>query len=474
MARKAGLVVGLLGISGLIMAQPQTGVSGQPATAQAQMLPARQLDDLVAPIALYPDPLLSQVLVATTYPLEVVEAQQWLQRNGALKGQALMDAAKQQNWDASVQALVAFPDVLNTLNQDVQWTTALGNAFLAQQSDVMAAVQRMRASAQANGKLTTTPQQTVTTETQGGQTAIDIAPANPQVIYVPEYDPEYIWGPPVWGYYPPLYYGGLGYGFYPGIDIGLWFGGWGGWGWGGWGWGWGPSWFGGGVFLNGGFFNHYGFHNGFLAGGYGRGFGGRTPWQHDPSHRLGVSYPNGQLSSRYGAASMASRRAVSGASLASTRGGGAGAWNRFGSGTSSSYANRSAGMQGARGAAIQSGAARSSAGQWSHFQGTQRYSAPAQRSQSYQGMGQRYQGSAQRYSAPAQRYSSPSYGGARSYSSGGGAARSYSGGGYSGWAARSYSGGGGSRSFGGGGGHSSGGGGGHSAGGGGGHGGGRR
>ncbi len=212
-------------------------VAQQPAppavlSAPAQPLSPDQLDTLVAPIALYPDPLLSQVLVASTYPLEVVEAEQWLQRNGNLKGQQLTDAARQQNWDASVQALVALPDVLAKLNQDVEWTTALGNAFLAQQSDVMTAVQRMRARAQANGRLSSTPQQTVTTESQGGQTAIEIAPADPQVIYVPAYDPMYVWGPPAWGYYPPLYYGGYGFGFYPGIDIGFWFGGWGGWGWG--------------------------------------------------------------------------------------------------------------------------------------------------------------------------------------------------------------------------------------------------
>ena len=160
MTRQAGVVAALLGIPFLMTAQVQSPapVSGQQAPVQAQMLAPAQLDDVVAPIALYPDPLLSQVLVASTYPLEVVEAQQWLQRNGNLKGQQLTDAARQQNWDASVQAMVAFPDVLTMLNQDVHWTTALGNAFLAQQSDVMAAVQRMRARAQANGRLSTTPQ----------------------------------------------------------------------------------------------------------------------------------------------------------------------------------------------------------------------------------------------------------------------------------------------------------------------------
>src|ERR1022692_1630605 len=361
MARQAGFVAALLGIPFLMMAQVQASapVSGQQAPVQAQMLPAAQLDDLVAPIALYPDALLSQVLVASTYPLEVVEAQQWLQKNGNLKGQQLTDAARQQNWDASVQAMVAFPDVLTMLNQDVQWTTALGNAFLAQQSDVMAAVQRMRARAQANGRLSTTPQQTVTTETQGGQTAIDIAPVDPQVIYVPQYDPAYVWGPPAWGYYPPLYYAGYGFGFYPGINVGLYFGGWGGWGYGAWGWGWGPNWFGGSLFVNGGFFNRYGFRSGFYAGGLG---GGRGLWQHDASHRLGVSYPNSQLASRYGAASMASRSAMArSGSVNSARSAGTGSYSRFGNATSS-YANRSAGAQGARSTAPQKAGDRESVG----------------------------------------------------------------------------------------------------------------
>ena len=121
------------------------------------------MDNLVAPVALYPDPLLGQVLAASTYPLEIAEAQQWLQRNGNLQGTQRMDAARQQNWDPSVQALVAFPDVLALLGNDLRWTTDLGNAFLAQQNDVMAAVQAMRARAQSNGRLQTTPQQVVTT-----------------------------------------------------------------------------------------------------------------------------------------------------------------------------------------------------------------------------------------------------------------------------------------------------------------------
>ena len=205
------------------------------------LLNPQQLQDLVAPIALYPDTLLSQILVASTYPIEVVEAQQWLQQNRNLHGQQLMDAARQQNWDPSVQALVAFPDVLARLNQDIRWTTDLGNAFLAQQPDVMNAVQQLRAKAQANGKLQSTPQETVTTQNENGQTAIDIAPPDPGEVYVPNYNPEWVWGPPVYGYYPPLYYPGVdvGFSFFPGVDLGLYFGG--GWGlWGGYRMGMGP------------------------------------------------------------------------------------------------------------------------------------------------------------------------------------------------------------------------------------------
>jgi uncharacterized membrane protein YgcG len=385
---------------GLMVAQQPA----PPEQAPAQLLSPDQLDTLVAPVALYPDALLSQVLVAATYPLEIVEAGQWMQQNRNLQGRQLVDAARQQNWDASVQALVAFPDVVVTMNQDVQWTTALGNTFLAQQSDVMAAVQRMRARAQANGRLSSTAQETVTTETQGGQAAIDIAPANPQMMYVPEYDPAYVWGQPAWGYYPPLYYGGYGFGFYPGINIGLCFGGWGGWGLGGWGWG--PNWFGGSVFVNGGFFNRYGYRGGL----YGGGFAGRAAWQHDAGHRLGVSYPNGQLAARYGAASLASRSAMTrSGSLNSSRSPGSGNWTRFGSGTASNYGNRS--MTGSARSAAPQSAGRATQGQWQHFQGAprsqapaQRYSAPAQR---YSAPAQRYSASAQRYSAPAQRYSAP-------------------------------------------------------------------
>src|ERR1035438_9412005 len=152
------LAVLLLG-SGILLAQQAPPAPPPP----DQTLSPDQLNDLVAPIALYPDPLLSQVLVATTYPLEVVQAYQWVQKNPGMSGPAVTQAAQEQNWDASVQALVVFPDVLKRLNDDVAWTTNLGNAFLAQQQDVMDAVQRMRQKAQQAGKLKSTPQLNVTT-----------------------------------------------------------------------------------------------------------------------------------------------------------------------------------------------------------------------------------------------------------------------------------------------------------------------
>jgi len=295
---------------------PQAGAPPQDQTGPPpQPLSPPQLEDLVAPIALYPDNLLSQILVASTYPLEVVEAQQWLLQNKTLNGQALVNAAQRQNWDPSIQGLVVFPDVLGRLNQDIRWTTDLGNAFLAQQADVMAAVQQMRARAQANGKLRSGPQENVTTQTQNGQSAIQILPPDPGTVYVPNYNPEWVWGPPVYGIYPPLFYPpiGVGFGFYPGIDLGFYFGG--GWGlYGGYGWGWGPNWFGGGIFLNAGFFHRFGFRD------FHPGFGGSNVWAHDPGHRLGVAYPNRAVANRFGGASAGLR-----GNAAAARGGAEGA-----------------------------------------------------------------------------------------------------------------------------------------------------
>jgi hypothetical protein len=278
----------------LLLNVPASPQGAPPAAAPAGTpLPPQQLDDLVAPIALYPDPLLGQILAASTYPIEIAEAEQWVRDHPKWKPSKLMSEAKKQSWDPSIQGLVAFPDVLARLSQDLNWTTQLGNAFLAQQGDVMQAVQRMRATAQAKGTLRSTPQETVSTQNQDGKTAITIEPANPEVWYVPNYNPAYIWGPPVWGVYPPLLYPGIdiGFGFFPGIDLGLYFGGWGGWGWGGWGWG--PNWYGGGIFIDYSFFNRFGFR-GDWGGRLGTG-----AWAHDPVHRLGAPYANREVASRF-------------------------------------------------------------------------------------------------------------------------------------------------------------------------------
>lgn len=273
--------------------EPPPAASATQPTPSAQPLTPQQLDDPVAPIALYPDTLLSEILAASTYPLEIVEAEQWLQQHQNLTGQALMDAAQQQNWDPSVQALVAFPNVLSLLNQDVNWTTALGNAFLAQRADLMAAVQRLRAKAEADGRLHSTPELNVTTVNQNGQSIISIEPASPQIVYVPEYNPDYIWGPPVYGDYPPLYYPPVdtGIAFLPGVNLGLYFGG--AWGlYGGFGWGWSPNWFAGNIVVNPHFFHRFGFR-GYLPGPH-------DFWVHNPEHRFGVPYPNRDLANRFG------------------------------------------------------------------------------------------------------------------------------------------------------------------------------
>src|SRR5580704_2349983 len=277
-----------------------------------QIFSPEQLDNLVAPIALYPDQLLSQVLAASTYPAEVADAQRWLQVEGNLPGPELIDAARQQNWDPSVQALVAFPSVLNLLNRDLEWTTDLGNAFLGQQVDVMNAVQRMRERARENGRLAPSPQQNVTTETQDGQSVIQIQPADPQVIYVPAYNPAFVWGSPAWGAYPALPYPDVGSGFSwgPAALIGTLFSGLLHWG----GWGWALSWFTHGLFLNPLFFSHFGF------GGYGGFGGGHGPvlWAHNPNHRMGVPYSSRELAGRY--------HGGFGRGNLEARGG----WNRFG------------------------------------------------------------------------------------------------------------------------------------------------
>ena len=208
-----------------------------PSAAQDQesKIPPDQLDSLVAPIALYPDPLLAQILAASTYPLEIIQLQQWLTSNAGLKDQALADAVAKQDWDPSVQGLAGLPDVVKNLAGDIKWTTDLGNAFLSQQSDVMDAVQRMRAKANEKGNLKSNEQMKVETKVVESKQVIVIEQANPQVVYVPSYDPVVVYGAPAYPYPSPWYYAaGMALSFGVGVAMGaMWGGGWGynsGWG----------------------------------------------------------------------------------------------------------------------------------------------------------------------------------------------------------------------------------------------------
>ncbi len=335
--------------------------------AQAIKIPTEQLDSLVAPIALYPDPLLAQALAASTYPLEIIQLQQWLERNKNLKDKALADAASKQPWDASIQALAALPDVVKRLADDIQWTTDLGNAFLAQQSDVMDAVQRMRKKAQDKGNLKSTEQQKVETRVIENKSVIIVEQANPQVVYVPSYDPVVVYGPAFYPY-PPIYYppagyyaGGLAIAFGVGIAMGAFWGG---------GWGWGCGWGGNDININrnnnfnrntnvgGGNRNNIGGGNrpsNQPARGNGnrastqpvRGTGDRggnsDGWQHKPEHRGGAPYRDRETANRFGGTtrgdSLSNRQASArqqvgrqGGNLASNRAGGSGMGSRGGGG----------------------------------------------------------------------------------------------------------------------------------------------
>jgi len=215
-------------------AQQQEG----PAQPQYSQQTPEQLQQLVAPIALYPDSLVAQILAAATYPDQVVEADRWLQANPNLTGDALAQAVNQQPWDPSVKALTAFPSVLGNMDKNLSWTSSLGDAYYNQQNDVMNAIQVMRQKAQQAGTLQSTPQQTITTQ---GSTIV-IQPANPTVVYVPAYDPWAVYGYPIspWPYwypYPGIWYGGPYLSFGIGFGIGF-YGGYG-WGWSRWGFDWG-------------------------------------------------------------------------------------------------------------------------------------------------------------------------------------------------------------------------------------------
>jgi hypothetical protein len=266
------------------------GVPAGEAQAQAgdASLPREQLEQLVAPIALYPDSLLAQVLMAATYPIEIVQAERWAKANSKLKGKALEDALQSQPWDPSVKSMVAVPQVLQMMSDQLDWTEMLGNAFLAQQEDLLNAVQALRTKADAEGTLKTTSQQKVSKQPvtsasgPGPTTAIVIEPADPQVIYVPTYNPGVVYGAwpypsyPPYSWYPPGYVASNLVSFGIGVAVGAAI-------WGNCNWGRNQ------VNINVNNFNAFNRTNITNAN-----------WQHNAAHRKGVPYANSNVAQRLG------------------------------------------------------------------------------------------------------------------------------------------------------------------------------
>jgi hypothetical protein len=301
-----------------------------------------ELDQMLAPIALYPDPLLSQILMAAGYPLEVVEAARWSQANPALKGDAAVQAVKDKDWDTSVKSLVAFPDVLKHLNEHLDWTQKLGNAMIEQQADVADSIQRLRAKASAAGNLQSTPQQAVTTEGSGDNIQYIIQPANPEVVYVPQYNPTWAYGPWPYPTYPPVYYpwgGALATGFFWGLGIAAGAAMIGGWAWGG----------RGQSYANINVNKAVNIDNNFNRDRPNRpdrpGAGGSGErWDHRPEHRKGVAYRDNATQQRFNQAQRpgAAQRDQFRGRLENP----AGAVNRPGAGPAGGIANRPGAGQG--------------------------------------------------------------------------------------------------------------------------------
>jgi len=289
-------------------AQDQTAAApaqGAPAPPYTPQTPD-QLQRLVAPIALYPDSLVAQILAASTFPEQVVEADRWVQANPDLKGDDLGKAVDQQVWDPSVKALAAFPSVLGNMDKNLSWTSSLGDAYYNQQQDVMAAVQVMRQKAEDAGNLKSTPQQVVKSQ----DSDIVIEPADPDVVYVPAYDPWVVYGYPIVGWpgwypYPGIWFGGPYLSFGLGFGIG-WFGGF------GWGWGhWGFDWHNHVVLYNHNtyfsrsttFYNRNNFYRGGgdRGGAFNRPGGAARPFGGDRQAARGYAAPRGQSGVRSGA-----------------------------------------------------------------------------------------------------------------------------------------------------------------------------
>ena len=254
-----------------------------PAQPQAELLKPEQIEALVAPIALYPDELIANLLAASTYPLEIVQADRWVKANKTLKGDALKAAVDKQAWDDSVKALVSTADVLAMMSDKIDWTKDLGDAVLAQQPDVMDAIQRLRAKAQKNNKLVTTKQQKVSVQKQENREVIVIEPAVADTMYVPYYDPATVYGEWPYATYPPYYFGYPSYIGAGVIAAGVAFGA--AWAIGRWGnyWGGGCRWGTNNFYVNRTNINNIG-----------------NNWQHNAAHRQGVRYNNANVANRFG------------------------------------------------------------------------------------------------------------------------------------------------------------------------------
>ena len=257
--------------------------------SQPPVFKAEELEQILAPIALYPDSLIAQILMASTYPLEIVNADRWAKQNKDKKGDALAKVLEAQPWDPSVKSLVNFPQVLTMMSEKLDWTQKVGDAFLAQQKDVMGAIQSLRKKAQASGNLKTTKEQVVKVE----QEVIVIEAASPQVVYVPTYDSTVVYG--AWPYpayppypvYPPGYVAGRAFTFAAGVAVGA-----------AWGYAWGGcNWRGGDVDVN--VNRNTNINNNIDRSKYQGQGQGQGKWQHDASHRGGVAYKDQGTAQKY-------------------------------------------------------------------------------------------------------------------------------------------------------------------------------
>jgi hypothetical protein len=336
-----------------LMAQ---GAKEEPAKQEGSSFRPEEIDQMLAPIALYPDSLLAQVLTASTYPLEIVQAARFVQQNKELKGEKLMQAAKDKDWEPSVKAMLQFPDLLAMMNEKLEWTEKLGNAFLSQQKDVMASVQRLRQKAQEAGNLKATEEQKVIVQKE--TKVIIIESASPQVVYVPAYNPMVVYG--VWAYpayppypvYPPGYVAATAvFSFAAGVAIGAAWG-----GYGGWGCGWGHN----EININASKQNNFTKNNytAVNAQKYQANPNVKSQsWQHNPEHRKGAQYPNQSTAQKYG-----QQRSGAGARPTSSeaRGYGGGAGARGAGGPQTSDVSRGSGRESAFGGSGKGGSERAS------------------------------------------------------------------------------------------------------------------